>query len=53
MEVTSEEVHDGKILKKLVDNASANNNLKGILADGMYDSITILDIYQRTTLNLV
>ena len=35
LEVTSEEVHDGKILKKLVDNASANNNLKGILADGM------------------
>ena len=38
MEVTSEEVYDGKMLKKLVDNASENNNLKGILADGMYDS---------------
>ena len=38
LEVTSEEVHDGKMLKKLVDNASENNNLKGILADGMYDS---------------
>ena len=44
LEVTSEEVHDGKILKRLVDNASANNNLKGILvlehhrADGMYYS---------------
>ena len=38
LEVTSEEVHDGKILKKLVDNASENNNVKGILADGMYDS---------------
>ena len=38
LEVTSEEVHDGKILKKLVDNASENNNLKSILADGMYDS---------------
>ena len=38
MEVASEEVHDGRILK-LVDNASENNNLKGILADGMmYDS---------------
>ena len=41
--VTSEEVHDGKILKKLVDNASENNNLNGIVADGivangMYDS---------------
>ena len=38
MEVTSEEVHDGKMLKNLVDNASENNNLKGIVADGMYDS---------------
>src|SRR5207249_8595400 len=38
LEVTSEEVHDGKVLKKLVDSASENNNLKGILADGMYDS---------------
>jgi hypothetical protein len=38
LEVTSEVVNDGKILKKLVDNAFANNNLKGILADGMYDS---------------
>ena len=38
LEITSEEVHDGRILKKLVDNASENNNLKGILADGMYDS---------------
>jgi hypothetical protein len=38
LEVTSEEVHDGKMLKKLVDNASANNNVKGALADGMYDS---------------
>ena len=38
LEVASEEVHDGRILK-LVDNASENNNLKGILADGMmYDS---------------
>ena len=35
LEVTSEEVHDGKMLKKLVDNASENNNLKGILADGI------------------
>src|SRR5206468_3989132 len=38
LEVTSEDVHDGKMLKSLVDNASENNNLKGILADGMYDS---------------
>jgi hypothetical protein len=40
LEVTSEEVHDdGEVLrKKLVDSASENNNLKGILADGMYDS---------------
>ena len=41
MEVTSEEVHDGKMLSKLVDNASSapgGNHIKGILADGMYDS---------------
>jgi Transposase DDE domain len=38
LEVTSEEVHDGKMLKKLVDNASENNNVKAALADGMYDS---------------
>ena len=38
LEVTSEEVHDGKILKKLVDNASANNKVKRVLADGLYDS---------------
>jgi Transposase DDE domain len=38
LEVTSEEVYDdGKMmLNKLVDSASENNNLKGILADGMY-----------------
>jgi IS5 family transposase len=38
LEVTSEEVHDGKMLKNLVDNVSENNNLKGIVADGIYDS---------------
>jgi hypothetical protein len=38
LEVTSEEVHDGKMLSKLVDNAPENNNVKGALADGMYDS---------------
>ena len=27
LEVTSEEVHDGKMLKRLVDNASENNNV--------------------------
>ncbi len=38
LKVTSEEVHDGKMLKKLVDTASESNNVKGALADGMYDS---------------
>ena len=33
LEVSNEEVHDGKMLKNLVDNAS-----EGIVADGMYDS---------------
>jgi hypothetical protein len=36
LEVTSEEVHDGRMLCMLVDNASENNNLKGVLTDGMY-----------------
>lgn len=38
LEVTSEEVHDGKMLRKLVDSASENNHVKSVLADGMYDS---------------
>jgi DDE family transposase len=38
LEVTSEEVHDGKILKKLVDKVSKNNDVNRVLADGMYDS---------------
>ena len=41
LEVTSEEVHDdGMMLSKLVDNASSSggNHVKGVLADGMYDS---------------
>jgi len=40
LEVTSEEVHDGKMLSKLVDNASSSrgNHVKRVLADGMYDS---------------
>ncbi|MGH9977228.1 MAG: transposase [Nitrososphaeraceae archaeon] len=37
-EVTSEEIRDGNMLKKLIDNASENNNVKGVVADGMYDS---------------
>lgn len=36
--VTSEEVHGGKVLKKLVDHASENNDVSHVLADGAYDS---------------
>ena len=36
LEVTSEEVNDGKVLEKLTDNASENNKIKRVLADGMY-----------------
>lgn len=36
--VTSEEVHDGKVLKKLVKGASENNDVSHVLADGAYDS---------------
>jgi Transposase DDE domain len=38
LEVTSEEVHDNKMLKKIVDNASKNNDVKRVLADGTYNS---------------
>jgi hypothetical protein len=39
MEVTSEEVHDSRVLKKLVDHASENNgDVSRVLADGAYDS---------------
>lgn len=38
LQVTSEEVHDSKVLKKLVKAASENNDVKRVLADGAYDS---------------
>ncbi len=40
MDVTKENVHDGKILKELVgdDVVSKNNNIQKVLADGAYDS---------------
>jgi Transposase DDE domain len=41
LEVTSEKEHDdGMMLSKLVDEASSSggNHVKGVLADGMYDS---------------
>src|SRR2546421_4932704 len=40
LEVTSEEVHDSKVMKKLVDRVSENNDVKRVLlADGAsYDS---------------
>jgi hypothetical protein len=39
MEVTKENAHDGKMLKKLVeDAASEKNNIQKVLADGAYDS---------------
>src|SRR6476619_5381752 len=38
MEVTKENIHDGKMLKGLVHNASKNNNIQKVLADGAYDS---------------
>jgi transposase len=38
LDVTSEEVYDGSRLKKLVDNASENNDIKRVIADGAYDS---------------
>ena len=38
LEVTSEEVHDTRVLKRLVNHALENNDVKCVLADGAYDS---------------
>ena len=38
MSVTKEDVHDGKMLKELVESVSQNCDIKKILADGAYDS---------------
>ena len=38
MDVTSEKVSDGKLLKKLVDEASQKAKVNKVLADGAYDS---------------
>ena len=38
LEVTSEETHDGSRLKKLIDNASENNDVKRVIADSAYDN---------------
>jgi hypothetical protein len=53
MEVSSEEVHDGKVLKKLVEDASESNALKRVLADGMYDSRNNSGIYLALVLILL
>ena len=36
--ITTKEVRDGMMSSKLVDNASENNHVNGILAYAMYDS---------------
>lgn len=38
MDVSSEKVHDGKRLKRLVNKASESVRVKRVLADGAYDS---------------
>jgi Transposase DDE domain len=35
---TKENVHDGKMLKQLVNGVSENNDVAKVLADGAYDS---------------
>ena len=37
MSVTKESVHDGKMLKELVDAVSNNYDIKKVMADGAYD----------------
>jgi len=38
MSITKEDVHDGKMLKELVDDVSKIYNIKKVMADGGYDS---------------
>lgn len=38
MKVTKEDVHDGQILKELVDDVSKRYRIKKVMADGAYDS---------------
>ena len=38
MSVTKEDVHDGKMLKEIVNDVSKNYDIKKVLADGGYDS---------------
>jgi IS5 family transposase len=38
LETTSEEVHDGRVLKNLVDHTLEKNTVKRVLGDGTYDS---------------
>lgn len=38
LQVTSEEVHDSKMLKNLVKDASENNDVKIVIADGAHDT---------------
>jgi len=38
MSITKEDVHDGKMLKELVDDVSKRYNIKKVMADGGYDS---------------
>jgi IS5 family transposase len=38
LETTSEEVHDGQVLKKLVDHTLEKNKVKRALGDGSYDN---------------
>ena len=38
MSITKEDVHDGKMLKELVGDASKRYNIKKVMADGGYDS---------------
>lgn len=38
MRVTKEDVHDGRMLKELVDDASKKYSIKKVMADGGYDS---------------
>ncbi|MFZ0510918.1 MAG: hypothetical protein WAM14_04860 [Candidatus Nitrosopolaris sp.] len=50
LDVTNEEVYDGSRLTELVNNASENNTLKRVIADGVI--MKIFNIFRIRTLKL-
>ena len=50
LEVTDEKVHDGKVMKQLIEQVLNNNHnikIKSFLGDGAYDNMRISNIFKR------